>query len=286
MSSNISRVTVLGTGVLGAQIAFQSAFRGFTVTAYDINEAATDAAEERFDKLAHTYLAEVEGATGARLDETLARLTTTTDLAVAADADLIIEAVPEILELKREIFGKLNEFAPAHTIFATNSSTLMPSAISDASGRPDRFIALHFANNIWRLNIAEVMGTAATDPAVYQRVVAFATEIGMVPIQIHKEQPGYVLNSLLVPFLHAGADLLVKGVATPETIDKTWRIGTGAPMGPFQIYDIVGLNTAYNVSMMGGESGQAFGAYLKEHFLDKGKLGVATGEGFYTYPTA
>ena len=106
----------------------------------------------------------------------------------------------------------------------------------------------------------------------------------MVPIKVLKEQPGYVLNSLLVPFLNAGAGLLVKGVADPETIDKTWRIATGAPLGPFQIYDIVGLNTAYNISAANpSEESQAFAKMLKEQYIDQGKLGRATGAGFYTY---
>ena len=114
--------------------------------------------------------------------------------------------------------------------------------------------------------------------------VEFATRIGMVPIQIKKEKAGYLLNSLLVPFLQAGAELLVDGIAEPEAIDATWRIGTGSPAGPFEIYDIVGLTTAYNISRMGGEKQQRFAELLKEQYIDKGKLGVATGEGFYTYP--
>ena len=105
----------------------------------------------------------------------------------------------------------------------------------------------------------------------------------MVPIEIKKEHAGYVLNSLLVPFLNAASGLLVNGVAEAETIDKTWRIGTGAPLGPFQIFDIVGLTTAYNISAMGDETSQRFAALLKEQYLDQGKLGVATGEGFYRY---
>ncbi len=128
------------------------------------------------------------------------------------------------------------------------------------------------------------MGTPATDPAVYQRVVEFAGRIGMVPIEIKKEKAGYLLNSLLVPFLQAAGELLVDGIAEPEAIDATWRIGTGAPAGPFEIYDIVGLTTAYNISRMGDEKQQAFADLLKERYIDQGKLGVATGEGFYTYP--
>jgi 3-hydroxybutyryl-CoA dehydrogenase len=178
----------------------------------------------------------------------------------------------------------LAELAPAKTIFATNSSTLLPSDLKDSTGRPDRFLAIHYANNIWAQNIAEVMGTAETDPAVFDAVVEFARNSGLEPIEIRKEKAGYVLNSLLVPLLNAAAGLLMQGVATPETIDKTWRIATGAPSGPFQIYDVVGLGTAYNIAASSPDAGsQAFARYLKDNYIDQGKLGVATGEGFYTY---
>ncbi|MFF2275723.1 3-hydroxyacyl-CoA dehydrogenase [Agromyces sp. NPDC058126] len=281
----VQHVTVLGTGVLGSQIAYQTAFSGLEVVAYDLDDAALAAAKQRFEKLAATYVEEgVAGAADGGAQAALARLSYSADLAEAvANADLVIEAVPESVDIKRATYEKLAAVAPERTIFATNSSTLLPSAIADATGRPDRFLALHFANRIWAHNTAEIMGTPATDPAVYRTVVEFAEAIGMVPIEIKKEQPGYVLNSLLVPFLSAAGQLLVDGVAEPEAIDATWRIGTGAPMGPFQIYDIVGLTTAYNISMMGGPKQQEFAALLKERYIDQGKLGVATGEGFYRY---
>ncbi|UOQ88082.1 3-hydroxyacyl-CoA dehydrogenase [Agromyces endophyticus] len=281
----VQHVTVLGTGVLGSQIAYQTAFSGLEVVAYDLDDAALAAAKERFEKLAATYVAEgVAGAADGAAQAALARVNYSADLAAAvANADLVIEAVPESIDIKRATYEKLAAVAPERTIFATNSSTLLPSAIADATGRPDRFLALHFANRIWAHNTAEIMGTPATDPAVYATVVEFAKAIGMVPIEIKKEQPGYVLNSLLVPFLSAAGQLLVDGVAEPEAIDATWRIGTGAPMGPFQIYDIVGLTTAYNISMMGGPKQQEFAALIKERYIDQGKLGVATGEGFYRY---
>lgn len=282
--SAFSKITVLGTGVLGSQIAYQTAYSGFDVVAYDISDEALEAAEQRFAKLAETYKAEVAGAADGKADEALGRIRLSDDLADAvAEADLVIEAVPESPAVKQSIYERLAEVAPERTVFATNSSTLLPSSLKDFTGRPARFLALHFANRVWVNNTAEIMGTPDTDPAVYREVVEFAREIGMVPIEIKKEQPGYVLNSLLVPFLNAASALLVNGVADPETIDKTWRIGTGAPLGPFQIFDIVGLTTAYNISAMGDETSQRFAALLKEQYLDQGKLGVATGEGFYRY---
>lgn len=286
-ATDIASVTVLGTGVLGSQIAYHSAYSGFDVTAYDISDEILKGAEHRFEGLAASYELEVDGAAGGRAQDALARIVYSSDLAEAVqDADLVVEAVPERLDLKREVYTKLGKTAPAKTIFATNSSTLLPSAMADFTGRPERFLALHFADPVWNSNIAEVMGHPRTDSSVYQAVVDFARRIGMEPIELTKEQPGYVLNSLLVPFLRAGLDLLVDGVADSETIDKVWRIFARAPEGPFQMIDRIGLNTAYNVSALGDEKAQAIGKYLKENFIDRGKLGVATSEGFYTYPTA
>jgi 3-hydroxyacyl-CoA dehydrogenase len=286
-AADIASVTVLGTGVLGSQIAYQSAYSGFDVTAYDISDEILKGAEHRFAGIAASYELEVDGAAGGRAQDALARIVYSSDLAEAVqDADLVVEAIPERLDLKREVYTKLGKTAPAKTIFATNSSTLLPSAMADFTGRPERFLALHFADPVWSSNIAEVMGHPRTDSSVYEAVVDFARRIGMEPIELTKEQPGYVLNSLLVPFLRAGLDLLVDGVADSETIDKVWRIFARAPEGPFQMIDRIGLNTAYNVSALGDEKAQAIGKYLKENFIDRGKLGVATGEGFYTYPAA
>ncbi len=283
--SNITHVTVLGTGVLGTQIAFQTAYSGFQVTAYDISSDAIEAAKKRFDALVTTYKDDgVAGAAEGKADEALTRVRFSSDLADAvADADLVIEAIPEVLSIKQDTYRRLGELAPEKTIFATNSSTLLPSDLKDSTGRPAKFLALHFANRVWKFNTAEVMGTADTDPAVFDEVVAFAGNIGMVPIPVHKEKSGYVLNSLLVPFLNAGYALAAGGYAEPKDIDNVWRIGTGAPMGPFQITDVIGLVTPYNILAHGGEEDQALAAWLKSEYIDHGKLGVATGEGFYTY---
>ncbi|MGT2427470.1 3-hydroxyacyl-CoA dehydrogenase [Amnibacterium kyonggiense] len=280
-TSPFSRVTVLGLGVLGAQIALQTAAHGFATTAYDIDDDALVTGRGRLDAFAAQAAAQMPDGDAYRAAPGQIRLAA--DLAEAVrEADLVIEAVPERLDLKREVWARVGAAAPESTVFATNSSSLLPSAIADATGRPDRFLALHFANHVWVNNTAEVMGTPRTDPAVADRVQAFAESIGMVAIRLHKEQPGYVLNSLLIPLLGAAAELLVKGVADPETIDLTWRKATGAPAGPFQIYDVVGLRTAYAIASADPRSAP-FAAYLKEHYLDRGKLGVESGEGFYRY---
>lgn len=283
--TNIQRVTVLGTGVLGSQIAYQTAFSGFEVVAYDINDEVLEKARTRFDGLAKTYVEDsVAGAADGKAQEALGRVRFSSDLADAVkDADLVIEAIPEILDLKKTTYAELGKLAPEHTIFATNSSTLLPSDMKDSTGRPDKFLALHFANQIWKFNTAEIMGTSDTDPAVFTAVVEFASSIGMVPIPIHKEKAGYVLNSLLVPFLNAAAELSADGYAEPADVDNTWRIATGAPMGPFQILDVIGLTTPYNIMSHGDENTKRFAEWMKAEYIDKGYLGISTGRGFYTY---
>ena len=284
MSIDIDKVTVLGTGVLGSQIAFQCAYRGFNVTAYDISDDILAKAHSRFAHLAETYKHEVTGADDDTVAAAQARIRLSSDLADAVgEADLVIEAIPEVLDIKRDTYTKLSRVAPEKSIFATNSSTLLPSDLKGFTGRPTRFLALHFANELWKSNIAEVMGTVDTDPAVFDRVVEFAGAIGMVPIAIRKEKAGYVLNSLLVPLLKAAGELAADGYANPEDVDKVWRIATGAPLGPFQIYDGIGLSTPYNILSHGDESDRQIAAWLKENYINAGKLGVATGEGFYSY---
>jgi len=278
----LTNTTVLGTGVLGSQILFQTAYHGLPVIGFDISDDALQVASGRLDALVAEYASFFGDPAKAQAARESIRLTT--DLAQAVEAaDLVIEAVPENLEIKEQTYRKLAALAPQHTIFATNSSTLLPSDISGFTGRPNQFLALHYANNIWKNNTGEVMGTAETSAEAYEAVVDFAQRTGLVPIRVLKEQPGYVLNSLLVPFLESASHLLVNNVADATTIDTTWKLGTGAPYGPFEIYDIVGLNTAYQISSRGDETSQKFAQLLKTEYIDHGKLGVATGEGFYKY---
>jgi 3-hydroxyacyl-CoA dehydrogenase len=284
----IKNATVLGTGVLGSQIAYQTGYSGLAVTAYDISDEILAKSKQSFEQLAARYEREVDGAAGGPARAALSRIDYSSELGEAVrEADLVIEAVPEKLELKREVYTQLGQLAPEKTIFATNSSSLLPSAMAESTGRPERFLAMHFANEIWVHNTAEIMGHPGTDPAVYRVVVEFARRIGMVPIELKKEQPGYIINSLSIPWLGAAMELLVAGVADPETIDNVWHIDKEAPEGPFQNLDRVGLNTAYNIYAASEDPKlQAVATYLKEHYIDQGKLGQPTGEGFYKYSAA
>ena len=284
--TEIEQVTVAGGGVLGSQIAYQCAFKGKNVTVYDIGDDAVAAARERVKALRAAYKRDIK-ATDEQFDAGLGRMSFTTDLSEAVkNADLVIEAIPEKPSIKHDFYQSLAKLAPENTIFASNSSTYVPSTFAADTGRPDKFLNLHFANQIWLMNTAEIMGTDQTDPDIYNRIVSFAREIGMVPIQLHKEQPGYVLNTLLMPLMGAAGMLWAHDVADPQTIDKTWMIATGAPKGPFGFYDMVGLRTAYNIlCQRQGDNPQAKPLLDKlKAMIDQGKLGEETGQGFYQYP--
>ena len=309
---DIKNVVVAGGGVLGSQIALQSAYCGFNVKIWLRSEGSIERSAPKLDRFAGIYAQTLEatkanpaararglsdeGATAEELDALIARvqpahdgilLTTDWDEAFG-DADLVIEAVAEDPAQKIAFYEELAKHLPEKTIVVTNSSTLLPSQFAEYTGRPEKYLALHFANNIWMGNTAEVMGHAGTDQANYDKVVEFAKAIRMIPLCVLKEQPGYILNSLLVPFLNAGQALWANGVADPETIDLTWRMATGAPNGPFQILDVVGLVTAYNIVSMNPQAADPdttagrIAASLKE-MIDAGKTGINAGEGFYKY---
>ncbi|MDD5987501.1 MAG: 3-hydroxyacyl-CoA dehydrogenase [Eubacteriales bacterium] len=314
----VTNLTLIGGGVLGSQIAYQSAFRGCHVTVWLRSEASIGRAKPKFERLHNLYLEDLEackaevgkpaprfpraffddpaGVTEADIeaakkqaDAAYEGLVYELDLAKAVqDADLIIEALAEDPKQKTEFYQKLAPVLPEKTILCTNSSTLLPSQFAEVTGAPERYMALHFANEIWKNNTAEVMGHAGTRQDVYDAVVAFAKQIGMIPLCLKKEQPGYILNSMLVPFLSAAEMLYATDVADPETIDKTWMLATGAPAGPFRILDVVGLVTAYNIVTMNPQAADPetvpgkIAAKLKS-YIDAGKTGINAGEGFYKY---
>jgi 3-hydroxybutyryl-CoA dehydrogenase len=272
---------------MGSQVAWQMAFHGKHVTVYDAIPAGLRRARRFIGSTRST--SSPARRHPEQVDETLARLTYTTDLAAAVrDADLISESVPESLAIKESFWREASRHAPARTVFTTNTSTLPPSAFLGFVDRPQKFLALHFAIGVWDSNIGEVMGHPGTDPAVFERLLKFAEEIGLVPIPIRKEQNGYIINSLIVPWCTAALDLLVRGVSDFQSIDRTWMITLQTGMGPCGMMDRMGLGVVYHVAKLIGETtpntqALEYARYLDEHFIQKGRLGVASGQGFYSY---
>jgi len=286
---NIKNVMVAGAGTLGSQIAWQTAFKGFNVIVYDAFEDGLAQGKKFHEQFALLFSKE-RGATQTEINATLARISYTTDLSEAVkNADIVSESVPESIEIKAKFYTELGKLAPERTIFTTNTSTLLPSQFAEFTGRPEKFLALHFANGIWDANIGEVMGHAGTDAKVFNEIVQFAKDIGMVAIPIHKEQHGYIINSLLTVWGNAAIDLVRSGVATPEDVDKTWMIAAQAPVGPFGIFDVVGMRTAYNINKLWGEQlndeeALARADFIDKEFIEKGRIGAESGEGVYKYP--
>ncbi len=314
------KIVVAGGGVLGSQIAFQSAYCGFDVTIWLRSEGSIGRTQPKLDHLKKTYLDTIENmangegpwAAGiadsdafdkkecvARVERAYSSLKLELNMQKAVeDADLVIESMAESEKDKIEFYQKLAPCLPAKTVIATNSSTLLPSAFAKYTGRPDKYLSLHFANSIWQNNTAEIMAQDKTDPRYFEELIEFSNEIRMIALPVRKEKSGYLLNSMLVPFLLSGLDLYVSGVSDPQSIDIAWTHGTGAPKGPFQIIDTVGLTTAYNIvmqyqkvpgllspllkKMMMPYNFKEMAAVLKK-YIDEGKLGMSSGEGFYQY---
>lgn len=289
-ASGLEKLTVAGSGVLGGQIAWQSAFKGKIVSVYDLNEEGLDNCRTAHQTYAHIYKNDL-GATDEDIAATQARLSFTTDLEQAvASANIVIEAIPEVPDIKNAFYQQMAPHLPDQTILATNSSTLLPSTFADATGRPEKFCALHFANLIWSLNIGEIMAHPGTSRETLTAVTRFAIEIGMVPIPVQKEYNGYVCNAMLVPILQAAQSLITSGAATPEYVDRTFMItNRGCAVGPCGMMDIVGMKTCFDILSYWGEVRQdedmlANARYIKEHFLDKGLQGMQGGKGYYDYP--
>ena len=206
------------------------------------------------------------------------------------DADLIVESMAEDFDAKKDFYKMMAPLVNSNTIVVTNSSTLLPSKLAKFTGCPNRFLALHFANSIWKNNTAEVMVQPSTEEKYFNEVVKFAKQIRMIALPLKKEKSGYLLNSMLIPLLFSGLDLYVNGISDPESIDKAWTLGTGAPKGPFKILDTIGLQTAYNVVLMYVKIPSFLAPYnfkgmekLLKKYIDEGKLGMSSGEGFYKY---
>lgn len=204
------------------------------------------------------------------------------------DADLVIESIAENPQEKVAFYTEMAKHLPGKTIVCSNSSTMLPSAFAQYTGRPEKYLALHFANSIWKNPLAEVMPHASTDMANFAEVVKFAASIRVVPAKVLKEQPGYLLNSMLVPLLTAAESLWAAGIGEVGDIDSAWKLGTGSPLGPFQILDIVGLTTAYNIGSMNPAAKDPNSVHAKVVALlkektDKGETGVTAGKGFYEY---
>jgi len=284
---DIRKVLIIGAGTMGQQIGFVCAMNGYDVVFYDISDEILEKALKRVQKLGSWFIA-IGKLTPELLVETMARITTSSDENEAArNVDFLSESVPEDPELKAKVFARFNELCPEHTIFTTNTSYLVPSMFAQASGRPEKLAALHF-HDVRTSNVVDVMPHPGTSEETTRVVEAFARSIGQIAIMLHRENNGYVFNTMLSSLTFSAMTLASKKVATIEDIDRAWMGVMHTPIGPFGIMDQVGLKTVWTITeywaeKMNDPGAQANAAFVKE-YVDKGWLGAKTRQGFYTYP--
>jgi 3-hydroxybutyryl-CoA dehydrogenase len=280
---DIRSVLILGAGTMGLRIGLQTAWSGFQTVIYDINPASFDAAR-KIQLHIIRQLIEKGLMDDAEARESLDRIRFTTDLADAAEyADLVSESVVEDLEIKREVWRQLSILCPEHTVFTTNTSYLLPSMMAEYTGRPGRFCAFHF-HDVFHANVVDIMPHPGTEPWVCDLLLAMGMQLRQTPILMKKEAPGYVFNQMLMALIGAAGALVTNEIADIRDVDRSWMGNFKMEMGPFGILDAIGLDTAWHVTRhQRDDRSQRFAALLRT-YLDAGKKGIKSGEGFYTYP--
>jgi len=280
----IQKVGVVGCGLMGSGIAQVCAAAGFTTIVREVSDAVVQKGMAGIEKnLAR--LVEKGSLPQADAAATRERLHGTTRLEDLKDCDLVIEAIIEQLPAKHELFGALDKICPAHTVFASNTSSLLVTAMAAATQRPQRFVGLHFFNPVPVMKLVEVVRTIATDAAVYEEMVEFGRTLGKVPLRA-ADSTGFIVNRLLVPYLLDAIRGFEEGIGSIEDIDNAMKLGCGYPMGPLTLLDFVGLDTTFYIAniMFDEFKEKRFAppALLKRMVL-AGWNGRKSGRGFYDY---
>ena len=280
----MKKIVVIGGGTMGLDIAQVFARSSYDVVVRDINDTIIQASEARLNKSLDKLVSK------GKLDEAgkkaiTDKMTFTTDLGLAADADLVIEAAVENLDIKKGIFAELDNICKPETILASNTSSISITAIAAATKRADQFIGMHFFNPATVMKLIEVIRGANTSDETFNTLYALSQEIGKDPIEV-AEAPGFVVNKILIPMINEAADLVYTGVATAEDVDKAMKLGANHPMGPLHLGDLVGLDvclaimdTIYNET----HDPKYRASLLMRKLVRAGHLGRKTGKGFYDY---
>ena len=280
----MKKIVVIGGGTMGLDIAQVFARKGFDVVVRDIKDEIIQASEARLNKGLDKLVAK------GKMDEAgkqaiLDKMSFTTDLNAAADADLVVEAAIENLEIKKSIFAELDAICKPETILASNTSSISITAIAAATKRPDKFIGMHFFNPATVMKLVEVIRGANTSDETYKAIYDLSVEIGKEPVEVN-EAPGFVVNKILIPMINEACDLLYTGVATAEGIDTAMKLGANHPMGPLALGDLVGLDvclaimdTLYNET----HDPKYRASLLMRKMVRAGHLGRKTGKGFFDY---
>ena len=280
----MKKIMVIGGGTMGLDIAQVFARKGFDVVVRDISDGIIKASEARLNKGLDKLVSK------GKLDEAgkkaiTDKMTFTTDMKLAADADLVVEAAIENLDIKKKVFAELDEICKPETILASNTSSISITAIAAATKRPEQFIGMHFFNPATVMKLVEVIRGAKTSDETFQTVYDLAKEIGKEPVEVN-EAPGFVVNKILIPMINEACDLVYTGVASVEGIDQAMQLGANHPMGPLALGDLVGLDvclaimdTLYNET----HDPKYRASLLMRKMVRAGFLGRKTGKGFYDY---
>ncbi|MFZ5565126.1 MAG: 3-hydroxyacyl-CoA dehydrogenase [Thermodesulfobacteriota bacterium] len=286
-ADQIKKVLVLGAGTMGQQIGFLCASNGFDTTIYDLSRDLLDTAKKRMEKLSRQFVAR-HRITEPEAIASLNRITLTTEASLAAEnADFVSESVTESVEIKCRVFETFHPLCPGRAVFTTNTSSLIPSMLTHAVGRPKQFAAFHFHNTL-TTDIVDIMPHPETAKETVDTIHAFALRLGQTPILFKKENHGYAFNALLMNLCDTALYLAAGGVASVEDIDRSWMGIMHMKIGPFGIMDSIGLDTVLKVNEVWADQLNDPRALTNVEFLKRyikdGKRGEKTGEGFYKYP--
>jgi len=280
----VQRVYIVGAGVMGTGIAETIASTGTEVALIDRTTKLAGAAIKRIDE---NMTREIDrwGLTESEKKATLSRIFPSADITLIGEAEMVIEAIPDRLELKREIFAEMDRLAPREAILVTNTSTLSISEIASATSRSDKVIGMHFLNPVPKVQIVEIVRGLNTSDETYTAIREFATSINKRPILVH-EYPGYVTTRIIVPFLNEAMHVLMEGISTAEDIDTAMKLGFGFNVGPLALADMMGLDEvmSWMENLISELSEHKYNPCpLLRKLVRAGHLGVKTGEGFFKY---